>query len=171
MSLWALLAYTRTFEASDPRDKLIALLGIAADVEETIQHFLVDYMLVPIQLWLRAATYFFLRSIDIDPGPVLSSETKWRYIFDGSWSGTRGSARSHVPILDTCGNSSSTHKNKPCGSAERIALLSEPCTVAELQRLWSVTATHSWMTVDRSKKCIRYSATQLVGLMSMHTNC
>ena len=139
-TLWTLLCWTRTFEASDPRDKLIALLGIAQDMGEEVKAFLIDYWQTVTALWQRVITYFFFRAIGLD-----ISKTKLLYrphmchsILDTSDLFFDASCGKYIHRLTFCeppAPKASTLSVSPSG-ADRIAFVSSPLSMDRLGRVW-----------------------------------
>lgn len=151
-SLWSLLCSTRTYQASDPRDRVIALLGMAHDIDDVARRHLINYGLTLHEIWQRVVVFFFLRAIGIHlhasgaSSHPSSSQDSWESILDLSWFPDLDISNCrNIHFLDFCdpvtslATSQYTLGNSCTQNAiEQVTLLSDPCSVEELSRLWAL---------------------------------
>jgi len=95
-TLWRLLSLTKRHQATERRDKVIALLGVATDVDDEVKGFLADYMRDEVDVWQYTLMYFFLTAVGFlvpartDLGPKMANP-------DYNWENALGNSESNFP--------------------------------------------------------------------------
>jgi hypothetical protein len=95
-TLWRLLSLTKRHQATERRDKVIALLGVATDIDDEIKSFLADYTRDEVDVWQYALMYFFLTTVGFsvpartDLGPKMANP-------DYDWENALRNSESNFP--------------------------------------------------------------------------
>jgi hypothetical protein len=155
-TLWNLLSLTKSHQSSDRRDKVIALLGVATDLDDEVRYFLADFTKDEIDTWQFTLMYFLLTAIGLAvPGRMYAGiegkglEYNWKKVLGNSASNfpdDQDESVINIYRACKCGQdmetsdiaTESTSASEMCARGQQVAQIGSFASISLLSSLWKI---------------------------------